>query len=387
VTNDVETEISPAPVEAPAPPERRFGGWFGDGLVATLPAWLAGHLIVCLVSWHIDPQHPLGRLFVWDTKWYRGIADSGYDPPGFLVHFFPLTPYSAAAIATVTRLPTTIALFGLVWLMALVFGALVHRLVIRETGDRGAARRAAWLTQLVPGGYALVLAYTEPLAGALAVGYFLAVRGFADRKARLWVATVVGFLSGVARPTGLVLAIPGLVEGLRSARASGWRWSLVAKTAVATGAPVAGLVAFLGYSKYRYDSWVLPFKEQEVKTNRAAIINNPKGSFHWIWRYGAHGHQVAVMAAVVLAVALALLPVVARKLPASYTAWTLPMFFLGVTSQGFTSLPRYIGALFPLLMAVALISRRIWQEVVVLAVGIVLLVWTTDITMHGWLVA
>ena len=357
--------------------------------MATLPAWLIGHLIVCLVSWRLNRKHPLGGLFDWDTKWYRMIASVGYDQAGVLIHFFPLTPYTAAGISTVTRIPATFALFGFVWLMALVFGALVHRLVIRETGDRGAARRAAWLTQLAPGGYALVMAYTEPLAGALAVAYFLAVRAYSGRPPRLWVATVVGFLSGMARPTGLLLAIPGMIEGVRSARATGWRPAAVARAAVASAAPVAGLVAFLGYSKYRYNSWMLPFQEQTVKSNRAALIYNPKRSFHLVWHYTPHGngHRVDVVIAIVLALSAALLVVLARKLPVSYLAWTLPMYVLGVTSHGFTSLPRYVGALFPLLIAAALISRRWWQEIAVLAVSVALLYWTTQITMHGWLVA
>lgn len=385
MTNDLE--IPPALGEATAPPARRIGGWLADGLVATLPAWLAGHLIVCLVSWHIHRKHPLAALFEWDTKWYRMIAAFGYDHAGVLVHFFPLTSFTAAGISTITRIPVTFALFGFVWLMALVFGALVHRLVIRETGDRGAARRAAWLTQLAPGGYALVMAYTEPLAGALAVAYFLAVRSYSDRPPRLWVAAAVGFLSGMARPTGLLLAIPGMIEGLRLARGSGWRPALVAKTVAVTAAPIAGLVAFLGYSKYRYDSWMLPFQEQTVKTNRAAIINSPKHSLHIIWYDTPHGHQVATMIALVLVLSVALLPILAGKLPVSYLAWTVPMYILGITSQKFTSMPRYIGALFPLLIVAALISRRIWQEVIVIAVGAALLLWTTQITLHGWLVA
>ena len=123
-----------------------------------------GHVLVGLISWHMDRQHPLGKLFMWDTPWYRYIAANGYDAKGGFAHFFPFTPMITAAVTTVTGLPVTIALFGVCWVGALVFGALVHRIVIRETADRAAARRAAWLTQLAPGAYALVMGYTEPLA-------------------------------------------------------------------------------------------------------------------------------------------------------------------------------------------------------------------------------
>ena len=149
------------------------GRWLRDGLRVTLPAWIAARVLVCVVSWHADPAHPLGKLFSWDTQWYLGIAEHGYDRGGILVHFFPLTSLCAAGLAALTRLPASIALFAFCWATALLFGALVHRLVTRETGDREAARRAAWLTQLVPGAYALVMGYTEPLAGLAA---------FLDRK-------------------------------------------------------------------------------------------------------------------------------------------------------------------------------------------------------------
>jgi hypothetical protein len=361
--------------------------WLFDGLWATLPAWLAGHLIVFLVSWHMNPKHPLGKLFVWDTGWYRMIADTGYDAAGVLVHFFPLTPAAAGLLSTVTRLPVTIALFAVCWAAALMFGAVVHRIVVRETGDRAAARRAAWLTQLVPGAYALVLGYTEPLAGVVAAGYFLAVRRYPDREARWWTAIALGFLSGLARPTGLLLAIPGAVEGLRAVRASGWRSATAAKAALATAAPLAGLLAFLAYSKVRFHSWALPFTEQASKTNRGKTFNNPLRSFHNVSRVVMYGHQVAWMCVLLIVLFALLLPLVARKLPFSYLAWTLPLYVLAITSHNFTSLPRYVGALFPALIAIALVSRRWWQEIALIAASGALLLWTTHVAMAGQLVA
>ena len=361
--------------------------WLLDGLWATLPAWVAGHLIVCLISWHMSRDHPLAKLFMWDTLWYRYIAANGYDVQGGFIHFFPLTPMTAAAVTAVTRVPITIALFGVCWAGALVFGALVHRIVVRETGDRASARRAAWLTQLAPGGYALVMAYTEPLAGVLAAGYFLAIRAYPDRKARTWTAVVLGFLSGIARPTGLLLAIPGAVEGVRSAHAAGWRGRVAAKALLTTIAPVAGLISYLGYSRLRFHSWMLPFTQQTLQANRAHLINSPLHAFHVVSRFRYHGHQVADMCLLLIVLGAVLLPVVARKLPASYALWTLPMYGLAITSHNFTSLPRYVGALFPILIAAALVFRRWWQEALLLSASIALLIWTTHTALAGFLVA
>jgi hypothetical protein len=350
----------------------------------------------------MDRQHPLGKLFAWDTPWYRYIAANGYDPKGGFAHFFPFTPMVAAAVSAVTWLPVTIALFGVCWIGALVFGALVHRIVVRETGDHAAARRAAWLTQLAPGAYALVMGYTEPLAGVLAAGYFLAIRAYPDRPARTWTAVVLGFFSGFARPTGLLLAIPGVVEGVRSARAAGRPGldstanasarsasakSAAGKALLSSAAPVLGLFAYLAYSRVRFQSWLLPFTQQTIKTNRAHLINSPRLSFHDVSRFRYHGHQVADMCLLLIVLAAVLLPIVARKLPASYVLWTLPMYGLAITSHNFTSLPRYIGALFPILIAAALVFRRWWQESILLAASAGLLIWTTHTAFAGFLVA
>lgn len=371
-------DVAAAPQEA-----QRRAHRLRDGLLATLPAWIAARVLVCGVSWYVDPAHPLSELFSWDTRWYLGIAEHGYDRGGILIHFFPLTSLCAAGLAAVTRLPTSIALFALCWASALLFGVLVHRVVVRESGDRAAARRAAWLTQLAPGGYALVMGYTEPLAGVLAVGYFLAVRGIgvdAGRsRGRLGAALTLGFLGGMARPVGIVLAIAGAVEGVRRARRDDWRPASMARAAAIALAPVAGLAAFLGYSRVRYGSWLLPYTQQTSKRGRGAVMGDPLRILHHVWVHDwrGHGHSAAIMACVLILGFAALLPVVWRRLPVSYTAWTLPSFVLAIGSKDFTSLPRYLSALFPCLIAAAAVTRRGWQWTVTLTLSCALLLWAT----------
>jgi hypothetical protein len=392
---EADTGAGTAPAaawEAGIAGERRR--WLRDGLQATLPAWVAGHALVIGLSWYFKPSRPLGRLFLWDTEWYLVIARHGYDAAGGLVHFFPLTPVVAGALAAFTRLPVTIALFGFCWAMALLFGALVHAAVVRETGDRAAAARAAWLTQLAPGAYALVMGYTEPLAGVLAAGHFLALRGVRDGDvkgggargspasrsgARPWLAALLGFFGGMSRPVGVLLAVPGAVEGVRSARREGWSRAAVVKGAAAALAPVAGLAAFLGYSRLEFGGWLLPYTQQTSKLGRGGIMSDPFRMVPHVWTHNwrNHGHGIAIWACVLIVFFAALVVVVARRLPVSYLAWTAPSFLLAIGSKDFTSLPRYLGALFPCLIAAALVSRRRWQWAALLAVCCALTLWTT----------
>jgi len=389
LTLDIGTTAVAAAPEAPGggdgrPPQpgdwRRRWKWLREGLLATLPAWIAAHVIVGGMSWYFERAHPLGRLFSWDTEWYLSIARHGYAPgDGNLIHFFPLTSISAAGIAAVTRLPVSVALFGFCWATALVFGALVHRAVVRETGDRGAAVRAAWLTQLVPGAYALVMGYTEALAGVLAVGYFLAVRGGPGGRPRPWLAAGLGFLGGLSRPIGVLLVIPGAIEGLRYARREGWSRAVALKGAVSALAPAAGLAAYLAYSQLQFGDWMLPYSQQTSKLGRGGVMGNPLTILRHVWTHNwrGHGHGVAIWASTLIVLFAALVLVVARRMPISYLAWTVPSFLLAIGSKDFTSLPRYVGALFPCLIAAALVTRRRWQWAALLTTTCVLLLWTT----------
>jgi hypothetical protein len=93
------------------------------------------------------------------------------------------------------------------------------------------------------------------------------------------------------------------------------------------------------------------------------------------------------MSALLITIFAVLLVVVWRRLPVSYLAWTAPSFVLAIGSQDFTSLPRYLGALFPALIGAALLARRPWQWALTLTVSGALLIWTAFFAMAGFAVA
>ena len=99
--------------------------------------------------------------------------------PDAALRFFPLVPLLARALGTVLRGNEAVALMIVANGSALLFGGLLYRLVIRETGDEALARRAAWFGAILPPAVALVLGYAEATFMLLSVAVFLCVR---DRR-------------------------------------------------------------------------------------------------------------------------------------------------------------------------------------------------------------
>jgi hypothetical protein len=180
-----------------------------------------------------DPLHnwvhyggPLWPLFTWDYGWYHTLAMAGY-PPGQIwpqYAFFPLWPLLLRASGSIpdwiAALTLTLAASGLA-IFGVSSGTPSRRLV------RTALAFACW-----PGSFLLLLAYPDVIALAAA-----AWAGVMILRGRPWLAGIFAAVAAVARPTGVLIAIP-LV--------------LVAGTPLlgrifAGLAPVAGAAAVHGY--------------------------------------------------------------------------------------------------------------------------------------------
>ena len=87
------------------------------------------------------PTRPvqLGQgLFAWDAAFYRDIAEHGYRAlPDAALRFFPLVPMLGRGLGSVLLDHNAAALLIVANVSALLFGALLHRLALRETGDAG----------------------------------------------------------------------------------------------------------------------------------------------------------------------------------------------------------------------------------------------------------
>jgi len=288
-------------------------------------------------------------LFAWDAAFYRDLAEHGYSALGRpALRFFPLVPLLARGLGTVLLDHTAVALIVLVNGSALVLGALLHRLVVRETGDDGLAARATWFIAVFPPAAVLVMGYAEATAMALAVGTFLAMR-----TRRWWLAAVTAFLVGLARPVGVLLALPLAIEATRD-----WRTTSSSERIqriVAVLAPVGGVAAYLVWAGARFGDAFEPITYQNRATLRGGFVDPFTRVVDAVGELfdGRAGPIVHVAwAAGFLLLAL----VVARRLPSSYAAYGAVTVVVALSAHNLDSLERYAMSAFPLIIGLGIVT-------------------------------
>jgi len=251
-----------------------------DDLRGALPGWVAARLItlaaLALASF-LRPRWPVplpgtarfaqGGLLGWDADWYRRIALSGYDGvPDQGLRFFPLLPEVARVLGFGTRVGVGVALLVLANGPALFVGALVCRLVRSEGGDERLARNAATLVALAPPAFVLVMGYTEAIALCALLGAILAARA-----RRFEVVVACGLVAGLARPTGVLLALPLALVALSGLRQAGWGER--ARRSLAVASPALGAAPYLVWAQLDRGDWYAPYRVQSLPGLRGDFVD------------------------------------------------------------------------------------------------------------------
>lgn len=330
-----------------------------EALVAALGGWVTARVLVAgalaLARFLADRLDDVGEaartaaaagLRGWDAAWYIDIARRGYGALGEeAVRFFPLQAGLARAGGLGVLDPAWPSVV-VANLAALAAAAGLWALARREGLDRPAAGHAAWLLQLWPAGFVLVMGYAEAVSLALSVGVFLALR----RRA-WWVAGGLGVIAGLSRPTGFLLAVPAAIEatrGRRAARSTQW-----AARAVAVAGPLVGTAGFLSWVGTRFgDPW-LPYTVQ-TRPGFKGEFRDPFTTVADAFGGLASGDRVGTgLHAVWLLLTVALLAVCARRLPVSYPAYAAVVLTAAAVSENLDSFERYALGAFPLVLAAA----------------------------------
>lgn len=332
-------------------------------LSAALPSWVTVRLLVAgsvaTGLYAFNRLHPAANavrlhegLLAWDGQWYQRIANRGYGPIAReALRFFPLYPLLARVVHLGTRLGTGAALVILANLAALGLGILVHRLVLVERDDPALARRSAWYIALVPSAFVLVLAYPESIAGCLAVAVFLAIR-----TGRWAWSALFGFLAGLARPVGVLLAVPVVVEAIRAAGGLHLR-GLVTRLPAAA-APLAGMAVYLAWVQVRFGHALLPFRVQQADYLRgglqnpaSALVRSGVDFFRGSMEPNGMHFPWAVLLIVLVVASF-------RFWPASYGAFAAATLLVALSARRLGSLERYGFGAFPVALTLASVTAR-----------------------------
>jgi hypothetical protein len=358
------------PPGAPADSKSTTARWRGDLMSAVVP-WLLSRVIVLMalvtarhLVHHLTVKRPIvlrQGLLGWDAAFYGDVAKGGYTAVSRDgLRFFPLLPLLGRVVGLVPFVSARTGVVVIANAAALVAALLLVRLVRAETGDDALARRAAFVLLLAPHAFVFVMGYAESLLCACALAAFIGLR-----RERWLIAAVAGFAAGLCRPVGVLLAVPAFVEALRAWRLHDRGRDRVLP-AIAVVAPVAGLGSYLLWVRHRTGDLFLALRLQNSKNLRGgneSPLTSVGHAFHELGSgqrvgYGLHAITAVVMVALVI--------VMARRLPASYTLYAAVSAGVALCAHNLDSIERYSLATFPFAIAAAMLLKRPSIERIVL---------------------
>ena len=362
-------EAGPVPAARPAPASSLVRSWhrLPEALREALLPFLVARVVVLgalgLAHFVVDRTKPANAaallrvhqgLLGWDAGWYESIARVGYKPLGTQsLRFFPLVPLLTHGLAWVPGLGDGPALVLLANAAALAATALLFLLARRELGFTR-ARRTLWILSLLPASFVLVLGYAESVLLLLAVGCFLALRPQPtnDGALRPHFALAGGlvFLAALTRPIGFLLVLAVLAELVR------W-WTRLGRSERIAGlgalvAPLVALLAFGAWAHHEVGDWLAPIRVQAENAHHGGVTDPFTELFHDASGVLHHHVGTALHVPWVL-LALAMLVVCWRRLPASYTLFAAAVLVVALSGSNLDSFERYAMSAFPLSMAAA----------------------------------
>jgi hypothetical protein len=304
-------------------------------------------------------------LGIWerfDTLWYLHIAAQGYDSP-MAVIFYPLYP-ALIRLFSVVLPPTSAALFISTAASFFAFWALLR--LARDFPDVPRLRLLL-LFCVWPASFILFAGYAESLTIGLA---FWAIV-FA-RQSRWIAATACGFFAGLARPSGVLVAIPLLLIAWRSRHRRALVISLVP----------AGLFAYWAWLRLSGRASVV----QAYRLHQGMTLVLPWTGFWEALRLLARQHDplLALKLAMVISAGVVCLrrhPRIALRIEDRAFALALLLQMLMYTGRPLLGAPRYILLVYPafLVWATWAASWKRWQLVFYPAAFAILnLVWLSS---------
>jgi hypothetical protein len=310
----------------------------------------------------------------WDSGWYWDIATRGYyfSPNAqSSVAFFPLYPMLMRAVAAPfgggdrATWVAGIAIALTAYALALI---ALHRLTERLFGDRDIARRTVLYVAVFPWSLFLTRVYAESVFLLTSV---LAVSRAYDQ--RWWRAGAWGALATLARPNGILIAIPLALLAVRDRphmRQLASRWAALV--------PIPAALA--AYSAYVYALSGDPLGWMSAQAHWGYSLGHPpwqqlQRMVSGLFDRGAYEYLLAsqmapfeVLHGVSGLLFLAAIPAICRRLGVAMGAYVLVSLLVPLSSNTLEGLGRYVSVLFPaFIVAATITSARVHEAVVMMS--------------------
>jgi hypothetical protein len=360
-------------------PRRLPAAWSATALIwvaSRLSVLVAGYFAVVVFglpqpapNFRISESALVNLPARWDAGWYLDIAVNGYRWQGVPykqqnVAFFPAFPLAMRASGALLGawrprispiLQTKLVLIG-GWLFALAafWYALVY--VYRWSEARAGpsvARVTVTLLAVYPFAVYFSAPYTEALYLLAAAAAFFHFERDEWRRAALW-----GFLSGMVRPNGALLAIPLALLALRTWRSDAPRRRGPAFW-LALVAPGAGLFAYALFVK-ELTGRLFAWSDVQAAWGRTYQVTTWVGlDLTRMTEQGllvySESEPLTLLNGMAAAMALLLLWRVGRAAGTPYVVFVLVNLLPAIVSGGLMSVGRFTSTLFPLFFALALV--------------------------------
>ena len=350
----------------------------------TLPAFAVAKLLT-LAAVFVSIEHSTGTwtwalirnaFNHWDAVSYLDIAGHGY-PTRLDYHdaFLPGYPLLLKAASLVTH---DLVLAGVVVSAVAELAALliIHELVRRER-DVAVARFAVWAVALAPLGFFLTGVYTESafIAGA-------AMSILLMRSGRMRGASVAAAFAVAMRLTGLVLLPVMALELVRQRRGLG--------DAVWLAIIPLPLLLFALYLQLRTGDALAVLHAQSLPSFGESAAW-PWDGLRSAWgtaTTSADPTNRAIFIREIIAGVLGLVAVLAgwvdRRFPRSMALYCTLVWLMAVSLTFWRSVPRYDLALFPVVIVVADLTRRVRVvRPLLIAAGAAVLAWGSFVFAEG----
>jgi hypothetical protein len=329
------------------------------------PGWPAPEITP---GWH----NAITSFERFDALWFLGIASEGYEDGNGSAAFFPGYPLLIRAVSPVLGGHPLAAALLVTNLAAFASMVVLYLLSAREF-DETVARRAVLYLAVFPTSFFLLAPYSE---APFLLFVLLSVWG--ARRGRWWLAGAAGAAAAATRSLGIVLVGALVAEAVHQ-----WRerrpGNPVGRLAWAL-APVAGLLGYLLYWRLVAEDWLAPVHQQanwqrELSRLDLTLLGATDEALSYPGLYPGGYHLLDWL--IVLPALGAIVWVVARTRPVysvySVLSVAVPLTFI-FPPRPFMSLPRFLLAVFPILWAPAVLSRRRpWLHAGVVTVSAVLL--------------